>query len=115
MMLDEIPYPEIIKKFPEIRLYKQVLSHHRKHIIDEINFPDISDHEFVDRIKKLASGYLERGLEGKELSLTQTRLIQTAANAVAFRKQIQDKSDVEASLEKLVKEASQSKWKYETV
>jgi len=115
MMIDGVEYSEIIKKFPDIPLYKQIISHHRNHFTDELTLTEVSDHEFVDRLKKLANGYIEKGLEGKELSMTQTRLIQTAANAIAFRKQIQDKSDIESSLETLVKDASRSQWKYETV
>lgn len=114
MMIAGRKYREIIAAFPEIRLTKQLLSSHKAHFVspDSRNGSglDVSDHGFVDLVRKLAVMYLNKGLSGSALSLTETRIIQTASNAIVGRKNIEDSQEQTKQLEKLLSDAMKSVW-----
>ena len=114
MMKNGITYIEIIRTFPELKLTKQSLSYHQKHIVDELEVKPVMDSEYVDNLRNLGNAFVKRGLAGDDLSLCQTRIIQAAANAVAYRKHlVTDKSKEDSSFEAMVKKASQAQWKYQ--
>lgn len=112
---DGVKYAEIIGRYPDLKLTKQMISYHRNHFLAEIETCDVGDHEYIDRLKRLGNAYINRGLDGSDLSLSQCRIIQVATNAILFRKNVQDKSKEASSLEELIKGAASSQWEYERV
>lgn len=110
-----IPYSDIMSQYPDLISHKQLLSKHRRHFAEDIDISKspVSDHGYIDKLKMLADAYLNKGHRGYELTLTQTRIVQAATNAVLYRKHVRDASSQEETLNQLLKEASQARWKYD--
>lgn len=116
MMKDGVTYAEIIGTFPDLKLTKQALAYHRRHFVNPLEITPVSDSEYIDNLRNLGNAFVMNALQGADLSMCQTRIVQAAANAVAYRKHlVMDKSREDSSFEAIVKKASEAKWKYQDV
>ncbi len=114
--MEGVPYSEIISMYPRLKLTKSDISAHKAHFTDPAAVElveDVSDHEYVDMMRKLSTIYLKKGLTGAALSMTETRIVQATARALADRRHITDAQKETTALEELLKQASESRYKYE--
>lgn len=117
-MIAGMAHKAIIAKYPDVKLYPMALSRHRRHFslpLDLARAEGLTDHGFVDLLRRVAGAYLLKADAGHELTLIQARLVTTASNAISQRYQIQDSAKQTQSLEALLKQASTAQWKGDAV
>lgn len=107
------PYSEIIADYPDLQLTKPVLSKHKRHIIDEMQTEEVSDHAFVDHLRDVANGLLNKATTGVPLNLVETKIIDAAARAVLGRRMIEDVQEQARAMEDMLAQASKAVWRYE--
>lgn len=104
MQVSGAAYAQIIESFPDEKLSKPVLSHHKKHYLTEKSWVHGSDQEFVDELRDLGLTLVGKAKDGAELSFVESRLLETAQRAVSLRHQVVDSEGEATALQKLMEQ-----------